>query len=131
MFKCKDVMTEAIICARPEMPIYDAVRMLSGRSLTGLPVVDDQLRLVGVLSEKDVLSMLYDTVDRVDQTVDDYMTTGVISYDVNDTLIDLCDCLTEHHFRRVFITEDGKLAGVSSRSDVIRAILKIKHQDAD
>jgi CBS domain-containing protein len=129
MFKCKDVMSKAVICARPEMPIYDAVRLLAGRNLTGMPVVDDQLNLLGVLSEKDVLSMLYDIEDSIDQTVDEYMTTGVVSYDVNDTLIDLCDCLTEHHFRRVFITEDGKLAGVTSRSDVIRAILKIKHQE--
>ena len=129
MFKTKDVMTKSIICARPEMPIYDAVRLLAGRSITGMPVVDDELNLIGVLSEKDVLSMLYDTEDSIEQTVSDYMTTGVVSYDVDSSLIDLCDCLTEHHFRRVFVTEDGKLAGVASRSDVIRAILKIKHQE--
>lgn len=129
MFKTKDVMTKSIICARPEMPIYDAVRLLAGRSITGMPVVDNELNLVGVLSEKDILSMLYDTEDSEDQTVSDYMTTGVVSYDVNSSLIDLCDCLTEQTFRRVFVTEDGKLAGVASRSDVIRAILKIKHQE--
>lgn len=129
MFKTKDVMTKSIICARPEMPIYDAVRLLAGRSITGMPVVDDELNLIGVLSEKDVLTMLYDTEDSAEQTVSDYMTTGVVSYDVESSLIDLCDCLTEQTFRRVFVTEDGKLAGVASRSDVIRAILKIKHQE--
>lgn len=129
MFKTKDVMTKSTICARPEMPIYDAVRLLAGRSITGMPVVDDELNLIGVLTEKDVLSMLYETEDSVEQTVSKYMTTGVVSYDVNSSLIDLCDCLTEQPFRRVFVTEDGKLAGVASRSDVIRAILKIKHQE--
>lgn len=131
MFKSKDVMTQATICTRPEMPIYDAVRLLAGRKITGMPVVNDELNLIGVLTEKDVLSMLYDTEDSIEQTVSDYMSTGVVSFDVNSTLIDLCDCLTEHHFRRVFITEDDKLVGVASRSDVIRAILKIKHQEVD
>lgn len=57
------------------------------------------------------------------------MSTNVISFDVNTGLIDLCDCLIENNFRRVPITEDGKLLGIVSRSDVIRAILRIKHQE--
>ena len=72
--------------------------------------------------------MLYDTEDSAEQTVSDYMTTGVVSYDVDSSLIDLCDCLTENVFRRVPITHEGKLHGNASRSDVIKAILRIKHQ---
>jgi CBS domain-containing protein len=93
-----------------------------------MPVVDNELNLVGVLSEKDVLKVLYATEDSVEQTVSDYMNVGAVSLDVNDTLIDLCDCLTENIFRRVFITDEGRLAGVVSRSDVINAILRLKHQ---
>ncbi len=128
MFKAKDIMTRAVICARPEMPLYDAVRLLAQRRITGMPVVDEELNLVGVLSEKDVLRMLYDTEDSIEQQVSDYMNVGAVSLDINDTLIDLCDCMTENIFRRVFITDEGKLAGVVSRSDVIHAILQIKHQ---
>ena len=131
MFRAKDIMTQATICARPEMPIYDAVRLLARRRMTGMPVVDDELKLVGVLSEKDVLRVLYATEESVEQTVSDYMNVGAVSLDVNDTLIDLCDCLTENIFRRVFITDEGKLAGVVSRSDVINAILQLKHQAAE
>ncbi len=130
MFRTKDVMTRGVICARPEMPIYDAVRMLAERRITGMPVVDKELNLVGVLSEKDVLRMLYDTEDSIEQQVSDYMNVGAVSLDINDTLIDLCDIMTQNIFRRVFITEEGKLAGVVSRSDVIHAILQIKHQTA-
>ena len=128
MFRTKDIMTRGVICARPEMPIYDAVRLLAHRRITGMPVVDEELNLVGVLSEKDVLRMLYDTEDSIDQQVSDYMNFGAVSLDINDTLIDLCDIMTQNIFRRVFITEEGKLAGVVSRSDVIHAILQIKHQ---
>jgi CBS domain-containing protein len=129
MFKVKDSMTTTVVCTRPEMPIYDAVRLLAGRRITGLPVVDADLNLVGVLTEKDVLKMLYDTEDSPEQTVGDFMSRYVVSFDVNNNLIDLCDCLIDNPFRRVPVTENGKLAGVASRSDVIRAILRLKRQE--
>ena len=128
MFRARDIMTQTVVCTRPEMPIYDAVRLLANRRITGMPVVDEDLKLVGVLSEKDVLRMLYATEDSSEQTVSDYMNVGAVSLDVTDTLIDLCDCLTENIFRRIFITDEGRLAGVVSRSDVINAILQLKHQ---
>ncbi len=129
MFKAKDIMTKVVVSAQPDMPIYDAIRTLANRNITGLPVVDADLNLVGVLSEKDVLKMLYATEDSPEQTVNDFMSTNVVSFDVNSSLIDLCDCLVENKFRRVPITQDGKLVGIVSRSDIIRAILKLKHQE--
>lgn len=128
MFRARDIMTQGVVCTRPEMPIYDAVRLLANRRITGMPVVDEDLKLVGVLSEKDVLRMLYATEDSTEQTVSDYMNVGAVSLDVTDTLIDLCDSLTENVFRRIFITDEGRLAGVVSRSNVINAILQLKHQ---
>ncbi len=117
-----------VITTRPEAPIYDAIRIMAGRNITGLPVVDADLNVVGVLSEKDVLKLLYDTLDRADQTVADYMSTHPVTIEANASLIDLCDCLMSGNFRRVPITEDGKLCAIASISDVIQGILRIKHQ---
>jgi CBS domain-containing protein len=128
MFKAKDVGTKMVITTRPDMPIYDAIRLISNRSITGLPVVDADLNLVGVLSEKDVLMLLYETADRSDQTVADYMKTEVVTLDTSATLIDLCDCLIDSNFRRVPLTEDGKLYAIASTSDVIQGILRVKRQ---
>lgn len=130
MFKAKDVMTKVVITVWPQMPIYDAIRTLAHRNITGLPVVDADLTLVGILSAKDVLKTLYASEGSPEQTVKDFMNTEVISFDANDSLIDLCDCLTEKNIIRVPITEGGKLLGIVSRSDVIRAILRLKHQQA-
>jgi CBS domain-containing protein len=130
MFKAKDIMTKVVITARPDMPVYDAIRTLANRNITGLPVVDADLALVGMLSEKDVLKILYAAEGSPEQTVKDFMSTDVISFDADASLIDLCDCLTERNFRRVPVTEEGKLLGIVSRSDVIQAILKLKHQEA-
>ncbi len=128
MFKAHEIMTEAVICAYPDTAIYDAIRLLSQRKLTWLPVVDEELNLVGLLSEKDVLGIISASGDHCENTVSDYMTEGVVGFDVNDNLVDLCDCLTDNHFRRVPITKDAKLMGIVSRANLIDAILKLKHQ---
>jgi CBS domain-containing protein len=128
MFKAKDVGTKMVITARPDMPIYDAIRLISNRNITGLPVVDADLNLVGMLSEKDVLKLLYETADRSGQTVADYMESEVVTLDAEATLIDLCDCLIDSSFRRVPLIEDGKLYAIASRSDVIQGILRVKRQ---
>lgn len=128
MFKAKDVGTKMVITTRPDMPIYDAIRLMTSRNITGLPVVDADLNLIGVLSEKDVLKLLYETADRSDQKVSDYMDTNVVTIDTNATLIDLCDCLMGSGFRVVPLIEDGKLRAIASRSDVIQGILRVKRQ---
>ncbi|HSW02690.1 MAG TPA: CBS domain-containing protein [Sedimentisphaerales bacterium] len=128
MFKANDVAKKMVITTRPDTPIYDAIRLMANRNLTALPVVDADLKLVGVLSERDVLRLLYETVDRANQTVADYMNTKAPSLDVNASLIDLCDQLMDSHARVVPLTENGTLAAIASRSDLIRGILRVKGQ---
>ncbi|NLH41779.1 MAG: CBS domain-containing protein [Planctomycetes bacterium] len=128
MFKASDVGKKMVITTRPDTPIYDAIRLMANRNLTALAVVDAELNLLGVLSEKNVLRLLYETVDRANQTVADYMSDQVSSLDVNASLIDLCDQLIESDSRMIPLTEDGKLAAVANRSDLIQGILRVKGQ---
>ncbi len=128
MFKAKDVGRKMVITTRADMPIYDAIRLMSDRNITGLPVVDADLNLCGILSEKDVLKLLYKTIDGSDQTVADYMKTEVVALDASATLTDLCDCLIDGSFRSVPLTEDGKLCAIASTSDAIQGILRVKRQ---
>ncbi len=128
MFKASDVAKKMVITTRPDTPIYDAIRLMANRNLTALPVVDAALNLVGVLSERDVLKLLYETADRADQTVADYMSVQTASLDVNASLIDLCDQLIDCYTRVMPLTENGKLAAVANRSDLIQGILRVKGQ---
>ncbi len=128
MFKVRDFMVSPVITTTPETPIFDAIRLLASRNLSGLPVVDHELCLVGLLSEKDVLHLFNEHEDSQDMTVQDLMTAAPVSFQATDSLVDLCDCLEQNSFRRVPITQDGRLVGVVSRSDLIKAILKIKRQ---
>lgn len=128
MFKASDVARRMVITVRPDTPIYEAIRLMANRNLTALPVVDAELNLLGVLSEKDVLRLLYETADRAEQTVADYMNANVPKLSMDASLIDVCDQLMDSSTRIVPLTKDGKLRAMASRSDLIQGILRVKGQ---
>jgi CBS domain-containing protein len=123
-----DIATKMVVTTKPETPIYDAIRLLANRNISQLPVLDADLNLVGILSERDVLELLYEIRDNTQQTVADYMDTNISSLDVSANLIDLCDSLMNNDFRSVPITNEGRLCAIASRADVIRGILRVKNQ---
>jgi len=128
MFKAMDIATKMVVTTKPETPIYDAIRLLANRNISQLPVLDADLNLVGILSERDVLELLYEIRDNTQQTVADYMDTNISSLDISANLIDLCDSLMNNDFRSVPITNEGRLCAIASRADVIRGILRVKNQ---
>ena len=128
MLKAKDIMTTDLVTVKSQTPVYQAIQELMDNKITGLPVVDDDMTVVGIISEKDILKLLYD-LEKDGGTVADYMTETTVSFDPEDNLLDICNCVMENPFRRVPILSDGKLAGIISRADIIEYILKIKQHD--
>lgn len=128
MFKAKDIMTTDVITVTRETDIHQAIRTMVRNNVTGLPVVNDDMSLAGIISEKDVLSLLYNIEDKPGK-VEDFMTKGIFSFNQNDSLIDIAECLIKNHFRRVPIVGDGKIIGIISRKDIIAFILKLRHKD--
>jgi CBS domain-containing protein len=98
------------------------------RNITGLPVVNDDMTLAGIISEKDVMKLLYDIEDKPGK-VEDFMTETSFSFDREGSLIDVAECFVKNHFRRVPITSEGKLVGIVSRKDIIKYILELRHKD--
>ncbi len=127
MIKAKDIMTEDVISVKKETSIYEAIDILIENRIAGIPVIEDDMTLIGVLSEKDVLSLLFFYGQKEEeQTVNDFMTQPAIHFDEEESLMDICDCLTNKNFRRVPITSGGKLVGVISRADIIKCISHLK-----
>lgn len=129
MFKSKDIMNPKVICVRPEMPIYEAIRLLTRSNLPDLPVVDEDLRFLGILSDKDIFKLLYNTKDNSCLVVNDLMNPFITSFEIDTNLIELCDSLASHTFQRIPITQNGILVGIVSPADIIETILKLKRQD--
>jgi CBS domain-containing protein len=119
----RDVMTPGLLTTTPDAPIDEAVDILLTHGLTGLPVVDDSMGLVGILSEKDVLR-LPDSESVRTWRVQHVMTGDVTSFDMYDSLFDVCECLATNNFRRVPILHRGRLVGVVSRADLVVHLLK-------
>ncbi|GAI76084.1 unnamed protein product, partial [marine sediment metagenome] len=111
-------------------PIYEALKLLVKYNITGIPVVRDDMILVGVLSEKDVLRLFYAHENEEGGTVNDFMTQPAVHFDKDESLLDVCDCLTNNYFRRVPVTSEGKLVGIISRTDIIDYILQLRRKDA-
>ncbi|MDK1030336.1 MAG: CBS domain-containing protein, partial [Anaerolineae bacterium] len=84
------------------------LKILVDNNITGLPVVDDDMTLLGIITEKDVLRLLYDNQDEFG-IVEDFMTEKVISFAPQDSLIDIAESFINNYFRRVPIVTNGKL----------------------
>ena len=125
MFKVKDIMVTEVITVKKQTPIYEAVTAMVENDITGLPVVNDDMTLAGVLSEKDILTLLYNVED-IEAKVESFMTENPICFEEEDSVVDVTDCLVKNNFRRVPILSKGKLAGIISRKDIIKYILKIR-----
>lgn len=124
MLKAKDVMTKKVICIRRNTPIFEAIKLMANNNITGIPVVEDDSTLVGMLSEQDVLRLFHTYDDEKDRTVNDFMTQPAIHFEENELLLDVCYCLRDNSIRRVPVTLNGKVTGVISRSDILKCILK-------
>ena len=128
MFKAKDIMIKSVFTVKKETPIYVAIKLLAEKNITGLPVVSDDMHLVGIITEKDMMKLMYDPDIEYCQ-VKDLMTSKVVYFDENDKIQDVCKKLIENNFRRVPILSKGKVVGIISRSDIIKFILlkTLKH----
>ena len=121
MLKAKVIMTETVVSVSPEATVEDAVGLLLRHHISGLPVIDDQRRLVGIISEFDLLRLLSD-IETTGQYVRQYMTTEVQTVAPNDSLIDVADLFLSNPIRRLPVVENGQVVGIISRRDLIRFI---------
>jgi len=128
MAKAKEVMTTRVISVRDDEDIYAAIRVMDINEITGLPVVDEKDRLVGVITEKDVMALLYTMRDKPG-TVGEFMTAEVVSFDQETDLAEVAQVLRTRNFRRVPILDNGRLVGIISRRDVIRHMQELRQED--
>lgn len=123
--QAQDVMKCGLLTVQRDSSIHDAVTLLATRPVTGLPVVDDGMRLIGIVTEKDVLRRLYDP-EAKPGCVEEIMTEEVVSFNMDESLLKICECLTHNNFHRVPVLDNGRLVGIISRADLMVYILRNK-----
>ena len=130
LLKAKDIMSKKVLSVKQDTSVVDAIRLMAKNNISGIPVVEDDMTLVGILSEQDVLRLFHTYEDEKDRAVNDFMTHPAIHFELEESLLDICYCLRDNSNRRVPITSNGKVVGVISRSDIIKCILELWDEDA-
>lgn len=139
--KVLELMKTHVIKTTVEATMHDAVDMMDLYQISGLPVVDSEDRLIGIITEFDVIQTLLlpytetaapDTatdfhilVERVKKkSVAESMTSPVISIDENADVVDAARLMMQHRIKRLPVTSEGRLVGIISRIDICQAILE-------
>jgi CBS domain-containing protein len=120
MVKAKDVMSATVTTVHEYANVMEVIKLLVEHNVTGLPVVDDSGRLLGMVTEKDILMLLLYDPNVKGKTVTDLMTTEIIHFDEDENLMTIFESLVQRNFRRVPILSEGRLVGIVSRRDIIK-----------
>jgi len=119
-----DIMATKLVTFPPDMNIHEAIRILLDRRISGAPVVDAEGNLVGMLSKKDCLKIVFSSQYHDDWggPVRDYMSAPVETLDADMDLVSAAQAFLDSHFRRFPVVRDGKLVGQVSRYDILKVL---------
>jgi CBS domain-containing protein len=114
----RDIMSKIVVSIRPDATLIDAIKVLTKHHLSGAPVVSTDGALVGFISEPNLMDVLFDEESRT-RKVSDYMSQEVQMVDVSDSIATAATMFAMYGFRRLPVVEDGRLAGVITRRDLL------------
>ncbi|MEO5342879.1 MAG: CBS domain-containing protein [Gammaproteobacteria bacterium SHHR-1] len=149
----KDIMGCNVRSVKADTSLLEVVSLMCLYRISGLPVVDDEGKLVGIIAEKDVLARMFPSLEdlmavegglaSVDMDemmgrykevvrlkVSDLMTKGAISTTPDTHILRAASVMARHKFRRIPVTDGGYLVGVVSMGDVHKAIFKVNIAEA-
>ncbi len=120
-------MATELVTFSPDDDIIVAIRVLLESHVSGAPVVERDGELLGILSQKDCLRVVYDTAyhQEIGGNVEQYMHREVECLDAGFSIFDAADRFLHSNYRRFPVLRDGKLVGQISRHDIMRAIDEI------
>lgn len=143
--RAKDVMTSPVITVRPDTSIKDVAGLMLTHHISGLPVVPPDGELVGIVTEADLLyketgprqkderflkgfppfGKTVDTVKKASGlTASDLMTSPVVTVDVDALVHEIAGLMVRRKINRVPVVRAGRLTGIVSRADVLRALVR-------
>ena len=144
MLKAKDIMTKDVITVKPDTTIEELARTLMKDQISGAPVVDDKGKLVGIVTENDLISKnsrlhiptilrLFDAyiplgTSRLEtdikrmtaNTVKDICTKEVVTIDSETSLEYIATLITEKKIHLLPVLKEGKLVGIIGKKDLIK-----------
>ncbi len=149
--KVKDIMQSNVIAAGPDTTVRELADLLAEHKISGVPVVDGERRVVGMVSEADVIlqdadlhfpyyiqfleSIIYlQSMSKFEERfrkafgtkVADIMSEEVIAISPDASVHDAATMMADHKINRLPVTEQRHLVGIVTRGDIVRAIAESK-----
>ncbi len=146
MLKAKDIMTKDVITAKNETTIEELARLLIEHKISGVPVVDDDNQLIGIVTENDLIKKnkrfhiptivrLFDAYFLLDSgkvedeikkmvatTVGEICTKKVLSISEDTTLEEIATIMAEKHIHLLPVLKDNEVVGIVGKADVVRSM---------
>ena len=124
MPKVKNVVSKKVVKIKKDTQIKTICRLLIENKISGVSVVDKKGRLIGYVSERDIINALQKDVDFLKEKASDIMTKKVISVTPDMPLYDVAKIFTNKPFKNIpVVGKDKKIIGVIARKDVIDKLL--------
>ena len=128
-----DVMTTPVVSVARDASLEEAVRLLSTAGVSALPVVDDRMQVVGILSEADVLReplppdprahlRPVEPTSATERTVADVMTPDAVCAKPHTDCAEVALALADTGWKSMPVVDDGRLVGMVSRSDIVHLL---------
>jgi len=146
MLKAKDIMTKDVITVKPETTVGQLARLLIDNKISGTPVVNDENRMVGIVTENDLIRKnkrlhiptvirLFDAYVMVGSksmekeiksisaiTVEEIYTKDVVSIEEETTIEEIATIMAEDHIHLLPVLQEGKVVGIVGKADMVRSM---------
>lgn len=129
-----DVMTHAVVTVEPGVSLKEAARLLAANRVSGLPVVTSEGAVLGIVSEADVLAKESEVAGNAPRTeghglldarvVGEAMMAPALTIEPSSRIVVAAKTMVEHGVNRLPVVENGKLVGIVTRADLVRAFIR-------
>jgi CBS domain-containing protein len=120
------LLKREIISINEKKSINDAIQLLSKNKIGALPVINNQMKLCGIISERDIINVISEnkSINFSLSLIDSIMTAKVITCDKNTKSNLLMEIMTTNKIRHIPILENNLLIGIVSIGDVVQRLLQ-------
>lgn len=121
----KEIMTKDIIAVNVNTTVYEAASKMVDNRISGVPVLNSEQEIVGVVTEKDLLVVLdfLGVHQAKDTTVDECMSKELVVVDEETIVEEIARIFIQKNIKRVPVLQERRVVGIVSRHDILKDIL--------